>query len=161
MTRCWRKPHRPWEGIDVGEPLVSVCMPLFNTELYVSQAIESVLGQTYRNIELVICDNCSTDRSSEIAEAFAKSDSRVRLIRNRRNLGYGGNLHKVTSLARGQFMMVQCADDFIDPQAVERLLGLATGAGVDPDHVIAIADTYVVDADGHSIEGMTKEPDAF
>jgi glycosyltransferase involved in cell wall biosynthesis len=145
----------------VSEPLVSVCMPLFNTERFVTQAIESVLGQTYRNIELVICDNCSTDQSFEIAKGFAKSDTRVRLIRNRRNLGYGGNLHKVTSLARGQFMMVQCADDFIDREAVERLLSLATGVGVDSDHVIAIVDTYVVDANGHSIEGMTKEQDAF
>jgi glycosyltransferase involved in cell wall biosynthesis len=145
----------------VNEPLVSICMPLFNTQRFVAQAIESVLAQTHRNLELVICDNCSTDRSFEIAQGFAESDPRVRLIRNRRNLGYGGNLHKVTSLARGQYMMVQCADDFIDRRAVERLLALATARDVDPDHVIAIADTYVVDADGKSIEGMTKEQDAF
>jgi glycosyltransferase involved in cell wall biosynthesis len=136
-------------------------MPLYNTERFVTQAIESVLAQTYRHVELVICDNCSTDRSLEIARRFADSDARVRVVPNRRNLGYGGNLHKVTSLARGEFMMVQCADDYIDPRAVERLLGLATSADVDPNHVIAIADTYVVDGDGKPTEGFTREQDAF
>ena len=136
-------------------------MPLFNTERFLAQAIESVLSQTYRTLELVICDNCSTDRSWSIAESFAASDPRVRLIRNRRNLGYGGNLHKVTSLARGEFMMVQCADDYIDRRAVERLVGLATAPGVDPERVIAIADTFVVDAEGEKIEGMTREENAF
>jgi glycosyltransferase involved in cell wall biosynthesis len=136
-------------------------MPLYNTERFVTQAIESVLAQTYRNLELVICDNCSTDRSLEIARRFAGSDARVRVVPNRRNLGYGGNLHKVTSLARGEFMMVQCADDYIDPSAVERLLHLAMGADVDPDHVIAIADTYIVDADGRPTEGLTRERDSF
>ena len=145
----------------MSEPLVSVCMPLYNTERFVTQAIESVLAQTYRHVELVICDNCSTDRSLEIARRFADSDARVRLVSNRRNLGYGGNLHKVTSLARGEFMMVQCADDYIDPRAVERLLSMATSADVDPNHVVSIADSYVVDADGKPTEGSTREPDAF
>src|SRR5262245_15122637 len=136
-------------------------MPLFNTERFLTQAIESVLAQTYRHLELVICDNRSTDRSLEIARRFADSDARVRVVSNTRNLGYGGNLHKVTSLARGDFMMVQCADDYIDPRAIERLLGLATGPDVDPHHVIAIVDTYVVDADGKPTEGFTRDQDAF
>jgi len=53
-----------------GEPLVSVCMPLFNTERYVAEAIDGVLRQTHRNLELIICDNGSSDRSLKIADGL-------------------------------------------------------------------------------------------
>lgn len=132
----------------VDTPLVSICMPLYNTERYVAAAVEGVLGQTYRNIELVICDNGSTDRSLAIVEEFARKDPRVRVVRNRRNLGYAGNLHKVTQLATGEFMMVHCADDLSAPTAIETCVKLATQSGVDRANIMVLTDSYVADATG-------------
>lgn len=124
-------------------------MPLFNTERYLGEAIEGVLNQTHRNLELIICDNGSTDRSFEIAERYSRGDSRIRLVRNQRNVGYAGNLHKVLSLARGDFLIVHCADDLSDPSGIEQLMRLATGPEVDPDRVLVLADSYVTDGSGH------------
>lgn len=71
-------------------PKVSVMIPTYNQENYIAQAIESVLMQDYENLEIIISDDCSTDKTGEIAQKYA-SDSRVRYIRNPRNLGRVGN----------------------------------------------------------------------
>ena len=63
-------------------PLISVCMPLYNTERYLAEAIDGILGQTYDHLELIICDNCSTDRSLEIAQAYQEKDPRIHLVCN-------------------------------------------------------------------------------
>jgi teichuronic acid biosynthesis glycosyltransferase TuaG len=63
------------------DPLVSVIMPIYNGERHLRQSLESVLGQTYRNIELLAVDNNSSDRSLEVVEEYARKDSRVRLLR--------------------------------------------------------------------------------
>lgn len=126
------------------EPVVSVCMPLYNTERYLAEAIEGVLRQTHRNFELIICDNRSTDKSVEIAEEYAQADRRIRLVRNRRNLGYAGNLHKVLSLAQGNYMIVHCADDFVAPDAIAKLVAIAQAAP-NPARVLVISDHWTVD----------------
>ena len=68
-------------------PLVSIIMPAFNGEPYIGAAILSVLAQSYARWELLILDDGSADRTAEIAEAFEKSDPRIRLFRNPKNLG--------------------------------------------------------------------------
>ncbi len=67
-------------------PLVSIVIPLFNTKDYIAETIESVLKQSYKNIELIVVDDCSTDGSYELVEDFSKRDSRVKLIRLEQNL---------------------------------------------------------------------------
>lgn len=143
------------------EPVVSVCMPLYNTERYLAEAIEGVLRQTHRNLELIICDNCSTDRSIEIVERFARTDPRVRLVRNRRNLGYAGNLHKVMSLAQGEFLIVHCADDLAALTGIEKMVAIATGPGVDRDNAVILTDSFVADAAGHPTGVHQKRLDGF
>jgi glycosyltransferase involved in cell wall biosynthesis len=143
------------------QPLVSVCMPLYNTERFVAEAITGVLKQTHRNLELIICDNCSTDGSLAIVEELARRDSRVRLVRNRRNLGYAGNLHKVLLLARGDLMMVHCADDLAVPTALERLVGLFSLAPSAPGHIIAISDYYFSDSGGRPLAVHTQRSGGY
>jgi glycosyltransferase involved in cell wall biosynthesis len=65
---------------------VSVVPPFRNAGVYLSQRIESVLGQSYSKFEYILSDNCSTDGSEEIAESYAESDSRIRLVRQRQFL---------------------------------------------------------------------------
>ncbi|MBM4201032.1 MAG: glycosyltransferase family 2 protein, partial [Gammaproteobacteria bacterium] len=145
----------------MADPLVSICMPLYNTERFVGDAIRGVLNQTYRNFELIVCDNGSTDRSVAIVEEFAAKDPRIRLCRNRRNLGYAGNLHKVTSLALGEFMIVHCADDLAEPGAIETMVRLATQPGVDRDNVVVLSDTFVAEAEGRRIGVHRQRPGGF
>ena len=70
----------------MNSPAISVLIPLYNAEKFIAQAIESVLNQTYTDFELIIVDNCSTDRSVEIARNY-ESDKRVKIFENDENIG--------------------------------------------------------------------------
>jgi glycosyltransferase involved in cell wall biosynthesis len=144
-----------------GDPQVSVCMPLYNTERFIEEAIRGVLSQTYRNLELVICDNGSTDRSVQIVEGLARQDPRVKFVRNRRNIGYAGNLHKVLSLARGDFLLVHLADDLAAPTAIEKMVRLATTLPNGGANAMVITDSFVADAQGKPTMAHRKRPGGY
>jgi len=98
-------------------PGFSICIPNYNYGRYIGEAIESVLNQTYQNFEIIVADNASTDNSVEVVESF--KDPRIRLIRNRRNIGFAPNLQRVTMEARNQFINVLSSDDQMKPNALE------------------------------------------
>ena len=77
-------------------PLVSIGLFLYNGERFLEAAIESFLNQTFKDFELIISDNCSTDRSDEICRRYAAQDSRIRYYRNERNMGAGWNIRRVS-----------------------------------------------------------------
>lgn len=91
------------------DPLVSVLVPLYNSEKFVGQAVESVLSQTLADFELVIVDDGSTDSSASIVASY--SDRRIRYIRNETNTGLAMVRNKALSLARGQFIAWLDSDD--------------------------------------------------
>ena len=99
----------------VSFPLVSIALPVFNGEAYVGDAIRSVLDQTLSDLELIICDNCSTDGTQAICEAARASDPRVRYIRHPRNLGAGPNYDYCFHLARGTYFKWAAHDDLLAP----------------------------------------------
>lgn len=99
-------------------PSVSVCIPVYNGEQFLAETIRSVLDQTYRDFELVILDNASTDRSGDIAASF--DDPRIRIERNPDTLPQGDNWNRVVELARGPIVKVVCADDLLHPRCVEQ-----------------------------------------
>ena len=94
-------------------PLVSVLMTAFNREDYISEAIESVLSSTYKNWELIIVDDCSTDNTVNIARNFELLDSRVKLYINERNLGQFPNRNKASTYAGGKYLKYLDSDDKI------------------------------------------------
>lgn len=101
------------------EPLVSICIPVFNGEKTIRRTIESVLAQTYRNLEIIIVDNCSTDSTFEIVQEFR--DPRVRLIRNEVHYPSAeGNWNRCFPYAHGEYMALFHADDVYLPQMVAR-----------------------------------------
>ena len=67
-------------------PLVSVIIPCYNAEKYIEQAVHSIMNQTYKNLEIIVTDDCSIDRSFEILKKLEKEDSRIKLYRNETNL---------------------------------------------------------------------------
>lgn len=104
-------------------PAVSICIPNYNYRRYLSDALTSSLNQTFRDIEVLVVDNCSDDGSMELVEEFARRDPRVIAHRNERNIGMFGNFNRCLELARGRYIKFLCADDILEPGCVEALLG--------------------------------------
>ncbi len=101
-------------------PAVSVVMPAYNAAAYIRQAIESILAQTLQDFELIILDDCSTDGTWSIVQAYAQREPRIVAVRNDKNLGIAGNRNKGVSLARGKFLAWQDADDISLPTRLEK-----------------------------------------
>ena len=116
--------YRGEEVIMREEPLVSVVTPVYNGEAYLAECIESVLGQTYKNFEYIIVNNCSKDRSLDIALACAKRDSRVRVHNNEKFVGVIENHNIAFSLISpaAKYCKVVSADDIIFPESIRRLV---------------------------------------
>ncbi len=109
------------------EPLVSVVTPVFNGEPYLEECVESVLGQTYENWEYVIFDNRSTDRTAEIAQAYASRDPRIRHVVGADFVPHIENWNRsMTEISsRADYVKVVHADDFLFPECIERMVALA------------------------------------
>ena len=102
----------------MSSPSVSVCMPVYNTERYVAEAVESILAQTFGDFEFIIIDDGSTDGSRAILERYAKQDDRIRLI-SRPNTGIVGARIEALGLARGELIAVMDSDDVALPERFE------------------------------------------
>ena len=100
---------------DAGAPAVSVGMPVFNGETYLEVAISSVLAQSFEDLELIICDNASTDRTAQICQDYAARDARIRYFRNPQNLGAAPNYNLAFSHARGRYFKWLAHDDRMTP----------------------------------------------
>ena len=98
-------------------PLISVILPTYNGEKHIVETLESVLNQTYTNLEIIIVDDCSTDKTVEIIKSY--NDSRIKLHINETNIGIGENTNKALSLATGEFIMMQDHDDISSPSRAE------------------------------------------
>ena len=99
-------------------PLISVLLTSYNREALIAESIESVLAQTHRDFELIISDNCSTDRTVEIAREYASKDSRIRVSVNARNLGQFENRWQAATLARGEYLKYHDSDDVMYPHCL-------------------------------------------
>jgi glycosyltransferase involved in cell wall biosynthesis len=97
------------------KPLISVIMPVYNAEKYLSQAIESILQQTYKNFEFIIIDDHSTDGSLVIIEKYQLMDRRIVLIRNKKNLDVAASLNRGLEIAKGGYIVRMDADDISLP----------------------------------------------
>ena len=108
-------------------PLVSIVTAVYNGENYLAECIESVLAQTYGNWDYVIVDNCSTDKTLEIAQAYAGRDKRIRVMRNRLHVGAIENHNIALSHISpdSKYCKVVCADDRIYPECIELMVQLA------------------------------------
>ena len=106
----------------MAEPVVTVCVPTFNGEHHLEACLESVLDQTFTDFELLVVDDASRDRTTEVAERFRRQDPRVRIERNPRNLGLGGNWNRCVDLATGEWLKFVHKDDVIAPTCIEALL---------------------------------------
>lgn len=103
-------------------PLVSIIMPVYNSKKYLHKVLESLGKQTYSNWELICCDDYSKDSSYEILKLYSQKDNRTKVIKNESNLGPAATRNKCISIAKGEFIMLQDADDISLSNRIETLL---------------------------------------
>jgi len=107
---------------NIALPLVSIGMPVWNGEAFLNQAIESLLSQDYKNIELIVLDNLSTDKTSEICKKFSLQDSRVQYVLDTQHRDVIGAFNKIASLVKGNYFMVGNDDDVYEPSYISTLM---------------------------------------
>lgn len=127
-------------------PRVSIGLPVYNGEKYLGEAVDTLLSQTYGDFELVISDNASTDATEEICRDYAEQDSRVRYLRQPRNIGLSPNHNFVVDQARGELFKWAAADDLYGP---ELLRSCVQALDEHPEAVLAHSWTAAVDAAGN------------
>lgn len=106
-------------------PLISVALPVFNGSDYLTEAVESILAQDFADFELVIADNASTDRTSELARRFAASDQRVRVDRSASLVSQVANVNRAADLCHGEWIQFFCHDDVMAPGCLGRVAATA------------------------------------
>ncbi len=128
-------------------PKISVLVPIFNVETYLEQCLDSLLGQSFQDIEIICADDGSTDRSGAIIDAYAAKDSRIKAI-HKVNTGYGNNMNVALDAATGDYIAILESDDFAEPYMLEKLY-LAAQEG-DADVVKGEYFRYTQKGDEHS-----------
>ena len=120
-------------------------MPVFNGERYIKSAIDSILGQTYEDFELVISDNASTDNTQNICLDYKAQDSRIRYQRSKENVGAPPNYNRVFLLSKGQYFKWAAHDDVMAPTYLEKCMNV-----LENDSSIVLCQSKVgrIDEDG-------------
>lgn len=103
-------------------PLVSVLIPTYNSEKYIKDTLEGILNQTYDNLEIVVIDDASTDKTLDIVRKY--TDKRIKLFLNNKNLGISGNMNKGIKLSNGKYLAIMDADDWSYPYRIEQQVNL-------------------------------------
>ena len=98
---------------------VSIIIPVYNVEKYISQCLESAINQSLKDIEIIIVDDCGSDNSMDIAKEYAKNDSRIKIIKNRQNQGPFTSRNNAVLAANGEYLVFLDSDDFLDLRACE------------------------------------------
>lgn len=135
---------------------ISIGLPVFNGQKYLSQAITSILAQSYTDFELIISDNASTDRTQDICREYASRDPRIRYYRNERNLGATPNFNRVFSLAAGEYFKWAPYDDLIAPEFLSRCVEVLDER---QDVVICGSKVKVIDENGAFQYNYDPQPD--
>lgn len=102
--------------------LVSIVLPTYNGERFLADSIESVINQTYKNWELIIINDCSIDKTLEIAQAYAAKDERIKVYSNNKNLKIPKSLNYGFSMAKGEYFTWTSDDNIYKPEAIEYMV---------------------------------------
>ena len=129
---------------DPKRPLVSVILIVRNGGDYLSHQIDSILAQTYSNLELLVCDDCSTDGTPGLVQEYIRRDPRVRYVRNEVNLRVSLTFERQCHLCRGEFIAPSDADDFWLPEKIEKQVAYLIAH---PNTQLVFTDDMIVNSD--------------
>jgi|GEM_PF-199969 len=128
------------------KPSVSIGMPVYNGEIYIRQALNSLLAQDYPNFELIISDNASTDQTQEICQEYAANYPQIRYFRNGENLGSSKNFNRVFELAIGEYFMWAAHDDLWHPSYISKCVAKLQEH---PQAVMCCSEVAFIDEEGN------------
>lgn len=128
-------------------PLVSVIMPAYNAEDYIAEAIGSVIAQSAADWELLVIDDCSQDRTTEIVVDFARKDSRIRLLVNEKNMGVARTRNRGLDVCCGEYVALLDSDDYWKPRILEKMIARAEATKAD----IIYCSYEIVDEQGKKL----------
>ena len=131
---------------DKKQPLVSVIIACYNGEKYIDQCLEALVNQTYKNIEVIICDDASKDKSLTLLKQWVAKDSRIVVLHNETNLFAAATRNRCLEVARGYFIAIQDVDDVSAFNRIEKLVEVMNNEDVD----------FVCSAAGAFYEDPTK-----
>ena len=138
--------------------MVSIGLPVYNGGRFLREALASNLAQTAGDLELIVCDNASTDDSWEIVQEFVRQDDRVRAYSSEANVGAAANYNRTVELAKGRFFRWTTHDDLVAPNHLERLLR-AFDEGPE-SMVLAYPKTTIIDVEGAVVGEYEDRADA-
>lgn len=130
-------------------PLVSILIPTYNREKYLAEALDSALAQTYKNIEIIVHDDASTDSTPSLLKKY--SDPRLRIIRTEDNHGMLGGWNYIVSKARGEYIKFLASDDLLEQTCVEELVAAAE---CHPSAAIITCQRKFIDEKGRVVKKM-------
>lgn len=101
-------------------PLITLALSVYNVELYLRQSLETIINQSYKNLEILCIDDCSKDKTYTILEEYASKDIRIRLFKQESNQGLSVSRNRALDLATGEYLLMLDGDDLFDLQMVEK-----------------------------------------
>lgn len=130
-------------------PLISVVVPNYNHERFLAQRLDSIINQTYQNIEIIILDDCSTDNSRDLIIQYANRDKRIKYLWNKKNSGSPfRQWKKGTERARGEYIWIAESDDYADTRFLEVLFSFLQA---NPSAAIAYCQSRLINYKGESL----------
>jgi glycosyltransferase involved in cell wall biosynthesis len=140
--------------MNTANPLVSVGIPIYNGEKFLEATLESILSQTYSNLEIVIFDNASSDGTRKICEAYALEDNRIQYHRNEKNLGAARNYNLTVEHATGKYFKWATHDDLCMPPFIERCVEVLER---EPNVSLAYPKTIIIDEHDGIIDDLFED----
>lgn len=137
------------------KPLVSIIIPVYNVEIYIDACLDSVTQQTYKNLEIIVVEDCSTDNSRQVLQPYLK-DNRIKLIQHSENGGLSAARNTGMESATGEYMMFVDSDDIIDLNLVEACVGCALEKNAD-----VVTYSFVPFMDGIAKENLPYSSDSL
>lgn len=135
------------------EPLVSIITPLYNSEKFIGETIESVLNQTYKNWEMIIVNDCSKDNGPKIVEEYCKKDNRIKLFNNEKNMGVSFTRNKAIDISKGKYIAFLDSDDLWKKEKLEKQINF-----MEKENIILSYTSYEKINEDGSKRGVIEVP---
>ncbi len=126
-------------------PLLTIGMPVFQSEKYIAETLRSLQSQTFGNYELIICDNASTDATGSICAEYARADARIKYVRHKKNIGAPRNWNFAAKQATAPLFKWASSNDLYAPEFLERCVNVLEAR---QEVVLCYSDTVLIDDDG-------------
>lgn len=131
--------------------LISIAMATYNGEKFLQEQLDSIVNQTYKNLEIIICDDCSTDNTIDIIKDFQKRDRRIKLYQNEKQLGVLKNFEKAISLCSGEYIAISDQDDIWVANKIEIMFSEIE------ENILIYHDDVLIDRSGKLIHNSFFE----